>query len=1152
MSNLNNQVKEEVRVVKIEDGEIARFHASKLAACMSRDVLGLGHPHEFRETKEYLVRNYLGLYVVMIMNLAGWFDDVTSAVYEGVPRYMRESVRLRQPCFLIDCITLVFLSPKWANRLREVNYELSEFRLCDAGDAYGDDSGYHRMPGEKVNAFVSDVENRAKQLGGNVPNPDKINLVMDVGEMKNVVYQGACQLLREGEKDPPEVVLSPEAMKQKEKAMHEEAMLPETLDTPYLSTIQKEEREKDLLTGKVEPITLREKFFVANRRNENGLWAKTKFGYGLVNNWVWDKCHIAYKAQQEYRRNRKPFFLETLMTSSLTWLWASGMATILFFLGFGPVGIFFGAIASVIGPVFVVNNLFWIAWFGSYALGTHGLLIILCLWTFLVAMITVSIGVAIKYLRGKVSSDPKEEKQGFASSVGESLDGVWRGIETWLPRFDRYSLTTLRNVVGLMRDIPTLAITLGTFWKVFTFKPHHAEKEADMPLIVVVGKKNVYRVLGLTGKELCSKVVMEGYRFVGQNPSKQWIDLDICALDGISLRAACRDGDVATLVLVHSSLEKKHARKVEPGYKGSIVDCTFNFHERSLEEVPIVSELQAVSGAGVFTDNKDWDKMMGARANRSGFAVAPTRGGLRAARSRDNKARKSMGKHPLQPVFDKEEEDKGKEKEQDLPAAVLLLEQVVKDDSEPKEERQGMREDITNLATKIRDKLAKCWAKTGWKYVILAVISIVALTAVILYLCRRKKLDEVKQGTVLKYDLDPADDILSYRTPDKQWKHYQKDAFNTIARGRQPGEQIVVPVYFRKGGARMIRATVTDDGEAFQAMTHADVLPKKQMKRQIYGKNKNGGMRIFDLDRIDYAVQAEEKLLVVKPKEEKQDYVKMTERPGHSVNILGLYRYDNHRTLETFVDTTDINRKVMGLPEQKKEENQTYTLLTETPVPHVEFKSQPLQEVKQSFHHMNMQKGQYEIYHAHSDNFLAQAPMVPMSTSSGVQSCLIMFDHHDEGNPMFTEGNELILKNCNHLEKPQHFIYDRSGYRKVPDAVDMGLLPLGKHYAHMSQFTNIGVAKEGKQKFWLHGFDPDTRAPFQVKVEGIKEGNRIRFTGVDNKRGMCGTTITLDEDRVVIVGIWITGNTSAQVGTAAAFTPGLIKQLGLGKLPQAF
>jgi hypothetical protein len=91
----------------------------------------------------------------------------------------------------------------------------------------------------------------------------------------------------------------------------------------------------------------------------------------------------------------------------------------------------------------------------------------------------------------------------------------------------------------------------------------------------------------------------------------------------------------------------------------------------------------------------------------------------------------------------------------------------------------------------------------------------------------------------------------------------------------------------------------------------------------------------------------------------------------------------------------------------------------------------------------------------------------------------------------------------------------------------------------MARCNKLKVLADGRYMLWINGLDPKTGIPFMNRVSATKIGNKIHYK-TPNMAGICGSTLSLDQDQLEVVGMHCTGNTSSEECTASAVTTGLV------------
>lgn len=407
------------------------------------------------------------------------------------------------------------------------------------------------------------------------------------------------------------------------------------------------------------------------------------------------------------------------------------------------------------------------------------------------------------------------------------------------------------------------------------------------------------------------------------------------------------------------------------------------------------------------------------------------------------------------------------------------------------------------------------------------------------YLWRRKH-KQTPQGTKLVYDADDNDTIQKFKDPiTGNFFAYGSEAgrrmFHNIAKGKKAGEIVEIPVVFKKGGAKLIHATVADDGESFQAMEAYNTTNSDWKKSEFLCQKAYLESRITK----------------------------------HTFN-LGLYKAEiwNQKTSEIVpLDLgSDKNydlvlEAVQAAPETASDRPvgnvtsdgvlQTYELknvVKEQPqAPRVR---SDLTEVKQAFKNISHGRHVYAVFDV--GKFICNVDLIAVNGEDGERAGTAMWypAHYLKMCPLY-HGKTYQLHNCQKVEASQSFVWNENNIQKI-EGQDMVLHRLDRPYSHLACITKIRILKDGEHDLWFHGIDPKTQKPMMSFLKGcLKRGNKIKYK-MPNCPGLCAGTLMLDSDQTIIVGQHISGDEVLSC-TAEAVSPAFVQATGINLIKdQAF
>jgi len=467
----------------------------------------------------------------------------------------------------------------------------------------------------------------------------------------------------------------------------------------------------------------------------------------------------------------------------------------------------------------------------------------------------------------------------------------------------------------------------------------------------------------------------------------------------------------------------------------------------------------------------------------------------------------------------------------------------------------------------------------------------------------KKVMAEEQQSTILTYDVDPKDKIVKYydfavEKPD--WFGYSQERMSRLAAGKEPGQIVPVDVVFSSGKARRVNMIVSDDGQRLQSVREGwearapirvpDDFPKKDLKELGRGTRRavrpvNGYLRRAS------AVKEQQGLLneIAKNPDARKYVVKR-----HRLN-LGLYQYECETKLDdipknTFDQTMlmDSEAKLIRAnakklkAEKKPDEwyaqyhhssrtdqdgmiDRTLDLgqnkqavgdvfvrkeIDEKLFPLPGAVQDPLEVVKAHQEYVKSTEGEGFPQSAQAFRTVAASKhiyaVMSKSENNGhvvkLQNGLWMPRHYTDSNMKISDiphGMSVSLANPMGAERTQQIIWEKNNIVRVPDMWDGAYMPLPKRYDHMARCNKLKVLPDGIHWLWINGLHPDTGMPFMNRVECTKVGNKIHYR-TPNMGGICGSTLSEDQDQLVVVGMHCTGNTSSEECTASAVTKGLI------------
>lgn len=863
-------------------------------------------------------------------------------------------------------------------------------------------------------------------------------------------------------------------------------------------------------------------------------------------------------------------------------------------------------------------------------------------WTVLTMAVTASVTYATARVyapsKGTIQEKKKQleqDNQGIdISSIFESANMCAR----WCIPEGR-TLQYIRNLMGIVKDLPTMVKMIGGFWRGLWFDLKNCHT-AEAPTFSVYSRSDLrYNIVGLSETILVGQLTMVGHTLVYKDENNMWTSIEVSHVSDMPLSRCGK-----TLMCV-DTLMYEDDKQLKGFMTATVENACFDTWKRCVvkrtgERMTYDSSLEDIRSRHVVEIDQATERERKAeKAYRAACLAKKSKNekGLLSQAWRDEvnrvealrqrhkdqikvaklakKAR--MGAGPSKPVINavplssvyqfgaavpnttfvppRDENVAVAPASRDVGSVVPLKDQVgftldgisqlldVESKDKEKESNQGPDETHIGRALAAGSEL-RTWINgkvravrpVWWCAVGLAILTTIAI-GIVIYFARKQRrqaiskvIREEKQSTILKYDVDPGDMITKYEVDD-HWFAYNPERMSTLAAGKQPGEIVPVNVVFSSGKARSINMVVSDDGMKLQNFaksgwdSHAptkvpDDLPKGERKELGRGVRRNVRRPVNGFVKRASAVMENQALLdsiAVNPDARKYIVKK------HRLN-LGLYNYE--RETRVTEDPTDriwmAARSEASLVEAAakmlKAQNQVNQGEAGENNPHPERMVREVTEYEKRV--LSTSDVEKIIEDANSKKFpqasqafrtIAAAKHVYAVYSKGenhghvvkLRNGIWFPFHYQDGNTKMSDlrtGMQVQLVNPLGCERPQIIVWNEEAITRVKDMWDGAYMPLPFRYDHMARANNLQVVKDGIHMVWVHGLDPGTGTPFQIRVKATKVGNKWHYS-MPNKAGICGATLSLDQSQLTQVGMHCTGNESSEECTASAVTRGLIE-----------
>jgi len=219
----------------------------------------------------------------------------------------------------------------------------------------------------------------------------------------------------------------------------------------------------------------------------------------------------------------------------------------------GPWGVLAGLIAfplSLFGQSMSVMAMAYL--FGSLGFTSMGWIILG--WTFMVGSVTALITYGLAYRGAKATDTPMQRTQASGSAILGAFDTAWEASKGLLPSISGRTLSYMRNLVALCRDVPKLALGISAFWSGLMFDVKSSEVEKP-PLVYVVTRDKKYELKGLSASLKCADLAMAGFSFVHYRDA-EWRELDVGSIGAVEIASLDRVVLVETLFFEDGVLDR--------------------------------------------------------------------------------------------------------------------------------------------------------------------------------------------------------------------------------------------------------------------------------------------------------------------------------------------------------------------------------------------------------------------------------------------------------------------------------------------------------------------------------------------------------------------------------------------------------------------
>jgi hypothetical protein len=435
----------------------------------------------------------------------------------------------------------------------------------------------------------------------------------------------------------------------------------------------------------------------------------------------------------------------------------------------------------------------------------------------------------------------------------------------------------------------------------------------------------------------------------------------------------------------------------------------------------------------------------------------------------------------------------------------------------------------------------------------------------------RKKYVQKNQAPILKYDTDNDDIIQKFKDPktDKYFS-YGSDAgrriFNDIAKGKQPGEIVEIPVHFKKGGPKVIHAVVSVDGTKFETAQALNISKNKfyKMTRDKDFSNYRSGDKKITTHSFRLPLDIYKYEVITETEKSGHDVLSITRKDKQPIETVGdlhdmevleamekeqnILSGDNIDAIDVDLTTGVVRHTPLQIP-QSLVAMYNCPMTTEEMAEVKEAIKKPrtdLKEVRQAFKNITHGKHVYAVYEL-GQKFMCDVTLVPyQEAGKRVGTAMIYPKHYREMVPM-VNGKTYQLSNCQRAETCQWFVWHWDDVVAEIPGQDLLVHRLPKNYAHLSCANQLEVLPDGIHNLWFTGVDPSGH-PFMTYLENcVKKGVHITYKA-NNKAGICAGTLLKDTDQNVVVGFHVSGNEKYKNCTAEAVTPKLRSVLGVDSI----
>lgn len=839
----------------------------------------------------------------------------------------------------------------------------------------------------------------------------------------------------------------------------------------------------------------------------------------------------------------------------------------------GPWGLLFAIPAYLFGAFVSGPSLLLMAGVMG-AIGMPGILWAVVLWTFVTASIS---GLVTYALARTLSSGKRQVQQGVTDEIGRAFNTAI----SFVPTLPHRTLSYMRNLVGLTKDIPLLAQSLVVFWRGLMFDPEKCEK-GKVPTVYVWNLNGKYVLRGLSAFLTCGELAMAGYSFVRRGQNGDWVELEIEQISRAEVRS------ITGLVLVETlfweddnamdNFETTQAK--DAAYDVTKREMIERSKDPSLRRTPRKASGQKIvtyqTARHVLRAKKAMYRKALAREQKLGDEIKEYVRKLKAGevpppktdryarqlkrnyeaakrRTVDLRGEKQEARTRLEAVAPDVADDlpdvepsKGycKKKQKFVPATPSVDEDKGKekvkgedekvDDAKPSdlvegiltvlgdstdEKPQGHELDAAhNLGTMLRDWIHSGWSLVRVHWYIGVIIAMVSLLLIGFF----------------------AYFVVRYKRRQLSQAGPRKDKI-VVAQGSilkydvHPDDSIVkFMVDGHVFGYDEKRFNELAKGKPVGSLVSVPVVFAKGGARMISALVGEGETfqsfqdpkslpKAHPLRRTDRYCRRREKARLLA--EDDQSWKTVKRRFNFGIPSLCHYRQEE----------TTHTEHVALTPVEK--------VLTE--------RLAPLQEAQAGLHHKLVESEQaFKTARATACLYTVDNKNQFAATVVKVVKGLLMPRHFV--NPAFgsenaasqlVHGQSVYLRSPMDITAAQMITWEKDRVLDPGDTDDAVVMPLAKPLTHMPMVQRMVVLPDGDYWMWAHGVDPDTRYPFQTRLRVLKKGKTLHYT-MDNKQGICDAILCLDTDLDVLAGIHVRGNVSTKQCTASAITRKLAEVAG--------